>query len=359
MTCSEIESRLSAYLDDGLPPEERKRIEGHVAACPRCVMALADLKRTMGLLRDLEAVEPPPFFEQKIMARVREDAGRRRGILQKLFYPLHIKVPIQAMATILISVAAVYVYQTGGPDMRKTAPLPVPIVESGKGGIPAEPAKAPSNLSAAAPTGQAPAASVSEKVRDRSFAPSTEKAGEADRTAPTPVRDAHPPSAMPVHRNGQPEAGDSRPDVPETSRGAKVESGRPNLDHAPAVPAAGQKMKRKAATAGTATEKSDRTASSAVPLRSAVETTLDVTLRVDDAPAAAREIEAILGRFDAEIVERRDRKGSGFLRVDIAWRYVSAFMDRLEEIGRVDLQKYQTESTEGKVTVRINIVGNP
>ena len=64
-------------------------------------------------MHGLEEVEPPPFFEQRIMSRVREEAGRKQGILRRLFYPLHIKVPIQALATILVAVLAFYVYQTG------------------------------------------------------------------------------------------------------------------------------------------------------------------------------------------------------------------------------------------------------
>ncbi len=79
MNCSEIESRLCAYRDELLPPEEKDRIEKHISTCVQCGKALADLKRTADLLRDLEAVEPPPFFAEKIMARVREEAGRKPG----------------------------------------------------------------------------------------------------------------------------------------------------------------------------------------------------------------------------------------------------------------------------------------
>ncbi len=71
-------------------------------------------------MQGLEEVEPPPFFEQRIMSRVREEAGQKQGILRKLFYPLHIKIPIQALATLLVAVLAFYVYQKGEPEMKQT-----------------------------------------------------------------------------------------------------------------------------------------------------------------------------------------------------------------------------------------------
>ncbi|MCX5818881.1 MAG: DUF2275 domain-containing protein, partial [Deltaproteobacteria bacterium] len=113
MTCNEIENRLPAYLEDLLSPEEKKSIAGHLASCPRCSRAFAGLKKAEQLVQGLGEVEPPPFFEQRIMSRVREEAGQKQGILRRLFYPLHIKVPIQALATLLVAVLAIYVYQTG------------------------------------------------------------------------------------------------------------------------------------------------------------------------------------------------------------------------------------------------------
>jgi hypothetical protein len=51
------------------------------------------------------------------MARVREEAEGKRGLLRKLFYPLHIKIPLEAAASILVVVLAVYVFKATGPEM--------------------------------------------------------------------------------------------------------------------------------------------------------------------------------------------------------------------------------------------------
>jgi hypothetical protein len=361
MNCSEIESLLPAYLDRLLPPEEKNRIEAHVAACPRCGRALAELQRTADFLRDLEAVEPPPFFEQKIMARVREESGRKRGILQWLFHPVHVKVPIQAAAMIFIAVSAIYVYQKGEPEMRKAAPLPAPITGSEKVGTTDETVKAPANASGAAPAGQASSPRPPEQIRERSPAPPVAKGGkeEGPPEFSSPLRKDRPPAPLPARRDGEAEMGalrQARREMPGISRDKadRLEAVRESAEIPPE-----QKLSRMKAGAGTAAGEAAKSASPPAPLRSAVETYLDLTLRVGNASAAARDIEASLDRFSARIVESRHRGDRGYLKVEIAARHVPAFLERLEGIGRVDAEKSRPAGQDGKATVRINIVGNP
>ena len=100
MECEGIREKLSAYLEGVLPPEEKRPIEAHLISCQQCSSAFEDLKKTGAFLKNLEEVEPPPWMTKKIMARVRAAQEKKRGILQKLFYPLHIKVPIESLATV-------------------------------------------------------------------------------------------------------------------------------------------------------------------------------------------------------------------------------------------------------------------
>jgi anti-sigma factor RsiW len=147
MTCNEIENLLSAHLEDLLSPEEKKGVEGHLASCPRCRQSLSHLKEAEDILHGLEEVEPPPFFEQQIMTRVREEAGQKQRFLRRLFYPLYINVPIQSLATLLIAVLGFYVYQQGEPEMKQMAPLSLPAMESGKSKVAAESSSEPAAAS--------------------------------------------------------------------------------------------------------------------------------------------------------------------------------------------------------------------
>ncbi len=182
MTCQEIQNLLPAYLEDLLPPEEKKSIESHLASCEECHRSLEDLKRAEDLVKSLEEVEPPPFFEQRIMARVREEVGQKKGFLRRFFYPLHIKIPIQAMATILVAVLAFYIYQKNEPEMKQRTPFPIPLTESGKGQIKAETSKAPAPPVVAEPAGRAPANDLPENKQQRfAAAPPFENLGKTDK----------------------------------------------------------------------------------------------------------------------------------------------------------------------------------
>ena len=139
MTCKEIDSLLPAYEEGLLTPGEKEGVEAHLAACESCRQSLADLRRAQELVRGLDEVEPPPFFEERIMARIREEAGGKRGLFRKLFYPFHIKIPIQALATILVAVLAFHLYEQGDPEMKRLAPLPIPLAEPAKEQAVAEP----------------------------------------------------------------------------------------------------------------------------------------------------------------------------------------------------------------------------
>ena len=142
MTCKEIEVLLPGMIDDALPETEKKRIEAHLETCAPCRIALADLKKSDERVKSLEDVDPPPWLKTRVMARVREEAGQKEGILRKLFFPLHVKVPIQALATVLIAVVAWNVYKTGEPEFRQMAPSSTAVQGERRAQAPPEPAPA-------------------------------------------------------------------------------------------------------------------------------------------------------------------------------------------------------------------------
>jgi hypothetical protein len=125
MDCQEIQKSLSSYLERLLPSEEKKLVEGHLSSCAQCRASLAELKKTKNLLGNLDDVEPPPWLTAKIMARVREEKEQRASFLKKLFFPLHIKVPLQALGVILVGVIVFQVYRLVEPE-RKVTPAPSP-----------------------------------------------------------------------------------------------------------------------------------------------------------------------------------------------------------------------------------------
>ncbi|HTF98956.1 MAG TPA: zf-HC2 domain-containing protein [Nitrospirota bacterium] len=81
MMHEEIRHKLSDYVDGSITGDEKKELEAHLESCPDCKEALRELKKTLDHLRSIEAVEPPAWMTQKIMAHVREAAEEKQGKL--------------------------------------------------------------------------------------------------------------------------------------------------------------------------------------------------------------------------------------------------------------------------------------
>ena len=139
MECKIIREKLSAFLEGAVSPEESTLIGEHLQACQTCSMALEDLRKTEVLVKGLEKVEPPAWLKQKVMARIRAEEEAKKSILQKLFYPLHVKIPIEAFATVLIAVAAIYIFKAVEPDIERIPSAssgPVALAPRGEKAVP-------------------------------------------------------------------------------------------------------------------------------------------------------------------------------------------------------------------------------
>lgn len=118
MNCDDIRNRLSDYIDGEASAEEREAVREHVEGCSACRRELYELAKTVTHLRSLSEVEPPPFFTQKVMRRVSEEAESKRGLLRTLFLPLHVKLPVEALAAALVAIAAVYIFNATKPEVK-------------------------------------------------------------------------------------------------------------------------------------------------------------------------------------------------------------------------------------------------
>lgn len=59
---------LSALLDGQLTAAEADEVRAHVAGCDACAGELEDVRQARRLLRELPAVEPPPWFASELLA---------------------------------------------------------------------------------------------------------------------------------------------------------------------------------------------------------------------------------------------------------------------------------------------------
>src|SRR5215468_6266219 len=110
MNCAEVQKYLSDFLEKSVDNERARAIEDHLAVCSLCNEELAGLAECQRLVSSLPVVEPPLGFTSRVMARVRE-AEHSPSLWKRLFWPLRIKIPLQATAVVLIAVLAAYIYQ--------------------------------------------------------------------------------------------------------------------------------------------------------------------------------------------------------------------------------------------------------
>ena len=262
----------------------------------------------------------------------------------------HIKVPIQALATLLIAVLGFYVYQQGEPEMKQMAPLPLPVVESGKGKIAAESPGAPAASSIATRARQVPATPPPGRDGQHFAATPVENGGKADRLVKSqaPPREGLPP----VAKSDIPVTAPRKKDVPQVRAEA--------LGEAPSE----QKGKASQADAGAGPGETGKLTYAPAPSKMMGATTvkrsvMELTIQVRDMSVAVREIEKRLGQVYGRVIARRHIEGLESLKAEIPAQNVAAFLDRIEVIGRVNVGKNPVSVPDGNVTVSITIVGIP
>src|SRR4030042_3884380 len=118
MNCQDIQQKLSAYAEGIVPPEKKILVDEHLTSCQKCNESLASLRKTIDYVHSLEDVEPPAWLTQKVMAKIKTEVQPKKKIIQKLFYPLHIKLPLEAVITALVAVITIYIFKTIQPDMK-------------------------------------------------------------------------------------------------------------------------------------------------------------------------------------------------------------------------------------------------
>ncbi len=328
MTCKEMETRLAGLIDGALDEGDRERVEAHLKSCEGCRKALEELKASDALVKRLEEVEPPPWLKTRVMARVREEAQGRQSVFRKLFFPLYIKVPIQALATVLIAVVAWNVYRTGETDFRQAAPPPVVIREARQAEAPQEKAGAAEEVKKE----EGPASR-----EKKTFAPPATGAGRAERKA-EPARDAEKADAVGTPQLTEeargtvaPAKDEERPEGAgadarrETARGLTASEPQPKqkVMKAPIGTAAREASKREAAPA-------------ASPILSAtlsVRPDLDISVRVKDPIGAADRVDEALRKIGARSVERSTREGRVTLTARIRPEDLEALREKLASLG--------------------------
>lgn len=334
--CKEIEEKLSLYLDNMLSAEDKLAVEEHLKSCSDCPIVLVQLQKTKNLVNNLAEVETPAWFQQRIMAKVRREAGKG-SFVRKLFYPLRIKIPVQIFAAIFISVLAVYVYRAGEEEVQKVVPLSTPatVTEVPQGKIP-EPRSVPALV-------------TKEKVAV------SKGAGEGKIAESEPSASLSLPKPASMKRGVQSENtrernADMLKDVKESDLSISQVNKRASISMNPVESFNVQSAKKKGTNIIGATAKKSK----APPARSEKQET-SILLRVADISAAGSKVEKLLLELEAKNINKRRMPDKTILTAELKNQEVINFTERLSKIGQVETGAVFPDNTETNIFVVINI----
>lgn len=130
MDCKKIKEWLSDYIEGGLSEEEAAIVAGHLAACADCGEAYEDMKRIIGLMRDIEPVEEPSDLLQNVRRRLETKPSFWERARERFSTPAF-RVP--AAATVLAAVLLIMLYapreRIMAPEVPDLTPEPTPAGE--------------------------------------------------------------------------------------------------------------------------------------------------------------------------------------------------------------------------------------
>ncbi len=349
--CININNSLPLYSEGLLSAAENMVIEEHLVECADCSKELANLKKAATMTRELSEVEPPPWFNQKIIAKVREES-ERKSFAQKWFYPLRIKIPVQVMATVVIAVLAVYIYRAGDEQMKTVLPeVQQPVMEAQKEPTPAETDKTKAvatdllAVKKAASVEAAKKDTISEDVFFGGSAPKMEMqenkpAGASDKSS---AMKSYAAADKEEKKYSERAAMQEVPQRYSARQGGISENG---MDDSSLSGAAKKSKMFKAAAP-------------AAPRSIAASVTAQVqpviSLYVADINNAVVEAEKIMTKYKARKVTKRLMDGKAILQADLPTMNIKDVLSQLRTLGILHEKTMPTESGEQHITVVLEI----
>ena len=371
MECQDIRKNLSAYLEGMVAPEDQELIDQHLASCRACSTALYELNRTGEVLKKLKEVEPPPWMTQKIMARVREEAEPKKGFIQKLFYPLHVKVPLEAFATVLIAVVAVYVFKAVEPQMKdlQVPSVREPVIARQEAPYPA---KAPA-AETQAPQEKAVPQETPAKTKGKDLAVAqkeTEKSARVDEEAGAQKLKLAPPAVSDIKTLPAPPPA-TAPTTPKKEATLPLPAEAPKIgesrtaERAPSPPAAAgvapTREDKMASAEGAARERKElkKAQPMAPSLRMAAKAKaegMSIVVQAKDIRHAGEEVVSLLNQLGALRIDRASQESNEVITAEVKAEKMKELVEKLRLLGEVQEKDASLASLEKDAAVRIEII---
>ncbi|MBI3988173.1 MAG: zf-HC2 domain-containing protein [candidate division NC10 bacterium] len=121
MECHDVQERFSGYFDGDLSDEERTSVASHLNRCPICQEEWERFRKTVSLISMLGELHAPEGFAARVLERV--DQRPWRKMVQTLFFPLHVKLPLEAFALVILALGGALLYLRS-PELQRAVQEP-------------------------------------------------------------------------------------------------------------------------------------------------------------------------------------------------------------------------------------------
>lgn len=344
MEHTEVRRNLSAYIDGAVDSATREAINRHLAGCTNCRRALHELELTLAHLKKLPEVEPPPWMTTRIMATVQEEAGQKRSFWQKLLLPLHIKLPLEALALLCICVTGFYLTRM---NESRIAPTETPL--QSPQALPEQKQQPAATIMQTPAEPQAAKKIVPPKRADKKseYAPPPPRSTSAPNPAPPAEPRITAPQAAPALKEwSQPDYGAEQRDAARRYA-AEMEAMQKSENYKAArhakkslSPAA-----RMADDGGFQTYSQEKSEVS-LPVKT-------VSLIVTDPLKAVESIEKAVTDLGGRIIRRSYTDDDHLLAVELQMAALSDLTGRLERIGRLTTRPDFSTPSGGQINLTI------
>jgi tol-pal system protein YbgF len=123
MTCDEVREAFTEFYDDLLSGDRLTDVTQHLDECSDCRAEWASFSMTLQVVTRLGMADPSPEFAARVRQHIEASPWWRR-LARTLFIPLHVKVPIHAVALAVLSFAGLMLIQRS-PELRRQAEVQV------------------------------------------------------------------------------------------------------------------------------------------------------------------------------------------------------------------------------------------
>jgi len=370
MTCDETRELLSELLDEALDAGERARVEAHLMGCADCRRELDGLRATTGLLARVERARAPVGFVDRVMTQVRPVPWYRR-LGRALFFPLSIKLPLEAGAMVMVAFLGVYLLQTT-PELKEAArrdsPAPTsspPAIERSERSAPS-PAPPPARGREAESKRQAPAPAFSGD--DARHGARDEAQKNVESPAPPPGQEP-PRTESPAARSQMSRSTEMRESPPASSddaqHGAKERLAPPSGQEPAKTEAPATRSERSRSTEALerlpkrtdADKKGVPGAAPAAPFFLSAKQQIPApvvsgALTVTDRQRAEQSLAELIRKTGAREIARREENGAVVVEVAVPQPEYAAFTRELAALGSLRLEDQPTEIPP---LVRLNV----